>query len=97
MQTQTAEKGRRIKKRVAEMYPVKKWLSLDEACAFMDMSANPFQDMVRDYGLTVSTLPPFGGSKRSNKKYYLVSELENIINENILIRKIEQPAQLRKA
>lgn len=93
---EAAEKGRRIKKRFAEMYPVKKWLSLDEACAFMDMSINPFQDLVRELGLTVSTLPPFGGSKRSNKKYYLVKELEQLIDQNILIRKIEQPIQLRK-
>lgn len=76
---QTA-RTRRVKKRVAEMYPVKKWLTLAEACSFLDMSVNHFNSLALQNGLTVSII--------GNKKYYKVNELEGLIEDNILIRKI---------
>lgn len=80
---QTVEKkprARRLKKGIKEMYPVKKWFTLSEACSYMDMSLNVFQEMATKNGLSLSVL--------GKKKYYRVEELENLIEENVIIRSI---------
>ena len=71
---------RRIKTRIKEMMPVKKRLSLNEACSYMDMSVNHFQNLAKENGLTLSVL--------GAKKYYMVAELENLFEENIIIKKV---------
>lgn len=70
----------RKKKVMPAMMPIKQWLSLNEAVAYMDISLNKLQDLISKNGLTVSTI--------NAKKYYRVSELLGLIEENIIIRKI---------
>ncbi len=74
----------RIKKRISEMYPVKKWLTTDEACSYLNMSVNVFSSLVTDKGLTVSVV---GGEIRG-KRYYRVSELEGIVEDSIIKTKV---------
>jgi hypothetical protein len=59
------------------MFPEKKWLSLNEACGFLDMSVNHLQSIINKNSLTVSAV--------GKKKYYRVSELESLIEQNIVI------------
>lgn len=82
------QKRRVIKRPIKEMMPVKKWLSLAEACAYMDLSVNIFHELMMKCDVTISTLPPIGKSKRSNKKYFRVSELDQIIEDNIFISRV---------
>lgn len=70
----------RYKRVVKEMIPVKKWLTLPESCSYLDMSTNIFMDLVHREGLTISVI--------GKKKYFRVSELDYLIEENILIHKI---------
>lgn len=62
------------------MMPVKKWLTLQEASCFMDMSVNKMRDLVRKEGLTVSVI--------GDKNRFKVAELEALIEDNILINKV---------
>lgn len=78
---QKLERKRRQKKSYREMIPVKKWFSLNEAAAYMDLSINHFQLMAAENGVTISTLPPLAGKIRSNSKYYLVSDLNGLIDK----------------
>jgi hypothetical protein len=80
---------RRTKPRIAEMLPVKNRLSLREACAYMDLSQNNFERLVAENGLSIYGLPVRNGGKRSNAKYYLVSELDEIILDNPIIKKVK--------
>ncbi|MDB5280690.1 MAG: hypothetical protein JWR61_5645 [Ferruginibacter sp.] len=72
---------RRIKKVIPEMYPIKAWLSTDEACSFMNMSINIFLSMALDNNLTVSQV---GG-----KKFYKVKELNAVFEDHIIIRQVK--------
>jgi len=65
------------KKKYPEMLPVKKWLSLPEAMAFLDMCKNTFLDTAIKNNLTVSAI--------GQKKYYRVDQLEKLIEGNIII------------
>ena len=65
---------KRVKKKIEEMIPKKEWLSVSEACSFIDVSINTFTKVVEDEGLSVSNI---GG-----KRYYMVSEIQNILNKN---------------
>lgn len=67
---------KRTKKVIPEMMPTKKWLSLSEACSYLDISINHFPGIARNNGLTVSFI-----SKRS---YYKVSELDALIENNAI-------------
>lgn len=78
MQSEKQPKSSRAKKKIAEMMPVKKWLSLPETCCYMDMSAGHFEKLAMEKGLTLSML--------NKKKYYKVAELDALIEDNILIR-----------
>ena len=80
MQPEKKTRPVRSKKKIPEMFPVKKWLSLQEAASYMDMSENHFQNLRSKSGLTISII--------GKKKYYRVSELDQLIEDNILIRKI---------
>jgi len=68
----------RKKKRIPEMMPIKKWLTLLEALSFMDMSINRFQELAIREGLTISMI--------GKKKYYKVIELEQLIESNIVVK-----------
>ena len=67
------------KKIIPGLMPIKKWLSLSEACSYMDMSANTLKGIIAAKGLTVSVM--------GNKIYYKVSELEGLIESNVIIKK----------
>lgn len=69
--------SRRVKKTIASMLPVKKWLSLDEAMAYTSLSINNFDAIARIEKLTVSGI----GSKR----YYSVAELDNLFENNKIV------------
>jgi hypothetical protein len=56
---------------------VKKWLSLPEAMAFMDMGQTSFLKLATDSRLTVSVI--------GSKKYFKVAELEKVIEDHIII------------
>jgi len=73
------------KKSIPEMYPVKKWLTPDEACVYLNISPRHLFDLVNKKGLTVSQLAVNGAKGR---KYYKVSELDALLEENIFIRKM---------
>lgn len=75
-QTMQATK-RRTKKTIPAMLPEKKWLSRDEAMAFTSLSINNFDEVVRKNKLTVSAI----GSKR----YYRVSQLNELFENNIIV------------
>lgn len=68
----------RTKKIIPEMYPIKQWLSMQEACVYLDMSKPFFLDFASDHNLSVSTV--------GAKKYYKVSEIQNALKNNIIIR-----------
>jgi hypothetical protein len=68
MQTHT----RRTKKVIPALMPVKKALSLPEACAYMDMSINVFMAL----GLPMSVV--------GAKKYFRVADMDALINDNFL-------------
>ncbi|MDN3658933.1 hypothetical protein QWZ08_25035 [Ferruginibacter paludis] len=76
-----ATRKSRIKKVIAEMYPVKTWLSIDEACSFMNMGSSTFLAMALDNNLTVSML--------GSKKYYKVKELNAVLEDHIIIRHVK--------
>ena len=63
--------------KVVGMMPVKTWLSLPEAMAFLDMGQTSFLKVATDNGLTVAAI--------GAKKYYRVDQLQNLIEQNILI------------
>lgn len=69
---------RRLKPRIQEMYPVKKYLSESEACAYMDLSQNNFLKRVAIHISTYSI---------GAKKYYAVSDLNNFFQGQVLIKK----------
>ena len=68
----------RTKKKIPGILPVKKWLSKQEACAYMDMSINTFQAIAIQNRLSIAVI--------GSKKYYRLSEMEKLIEENILIQ-----------
>lgn len=57
--------------------PVKKWLSVDEACAYMNMSKNHLNALAKKEGFNLSVI----GSKR----YFKVSELDNLLEQNQIL------------
>jgi len=61
------------KKRIAEMYPVKKYLSISEACSYMDMSPETFKGL----NLSVAAI--------NGKNYYRVAELDALFENSIII------------
>lgn len=67
----------RTKKKYQAM-PVKPWLSLQESCAYLDMSVTTFQAIALKNQLTTSVI--------GTKKYFKVNELNEMVEENILIR-----------
>ena len=64
------------KKEIAAMMPVKKWLTGEEACSFLNIGLTT----LKDQDLTISAI--------GSKKYYKVAELERIIEKNIFINQI---------
>ena len=74
-----------VKKEIQGMYPVKKWLTVDEACSFLNISINLFRDVAATNNLTVSQLAESG---KKGRYYYKVLELENILEQNIFQKKI---------
>lgn len=68
------------KKRIPEMMPIKKWLSTDEACAYMNLSHSKFITLSLTQHLTVTTI--------GITKYFKVSELDQIFENNISIKQI---------
>lgn len=71
-------KKRRTKKVIPEFYPQKKWLTASESCAYLNMSLNKFTDVVAKNKLTVSAI--------GSTKYYMVSQLDYLIESNIIIQ-----------
>lgn len=67
---------KRSKKRIPDMLPEKKWLSLDEACAYMDMGKTLFASFAIEKMLSISSI--------GKKKYYRVAELDKAIENNII-------------
>lgn len=69
----------RTKKPIASMMPVKQWLGKAEACAYLDMSINIFNDVSKVARLTTSVI--------GKKTYYKVSEINELLTLNIVIHK----------
>lgn len=69
----------RRKKQIAEMIPVKQWLSINECCSYLDISKSYFEKIAIDKCFTLSTI--------GSKKYYKLSELQSFLNENIVFSK----------
>ena len=61
------------KKEIAGMMPIKRWLTSQEACSYVGVSVNT----LKDQNLTVSAI--------GSRKYYRVSELDGLIEKNIII------------
>lgn len=78
METKVKTRKRRLKQDIPAMLPVKQWLSVREACAYMDMSINHLSDLMTQNGLSVSVI--------NRQKYYKLSELQKFIESNIIIR-----------
>ena len=60
------------------MMPIKKWLSTDEACAYMNQCRNKFITLSIAHRLTVTTV--------GITKYFKVSELDAIFEQNISVK-----------
>jgi hypothetical protein len=75
----TITKKRRVKQAIPSMMPVKQWLTTKEACSYLDMSINKFNDFVVEKGITVSC--------PGHVNYYRVSELNKVIEDSIIIKK----------
>lgn len=71
------ETKRRTKKQIPAMLPTKVWLTASEACSYLNLSINKFNEVVREHKLKVSAI----GSTR----YYMVSQLNGILEANIII------------
>lgn len=69
--------SRRVKKTIPAMLPTKVWLTASEACSYLNLSINKFNEVVREHKLKVSAI----GSTR----YYMVSQLNGILESNIII------------
>ena len=69
----------RGKKQIKEMIPIKKWLSVHEACSYLDVSNTTLKKLARENRLSISALG-------SNKLYYRVSELDKLIEDHITIK-----------
>ena len=68
------------KKRIPEMIPVKKWLSLDEACSYMNIGHTKFNEISIKHRLTTSALGP--------TRYYKVVELDQIFEDSIIVKRV---------
>lgn len=66
------------KPKIPEMFPVKKYLTLQESMAYMNMSRDTF--LKHTAGLTKS--------KIGDIWYYKVSELDRLIEDNITMNKV---------
>ena len=78
METKIKNPKSRAKHTMSAMLPVKKWLTIQEACSYMDMSINHLSDLIAENNFTVSVI--------GKKRYYLISELQKFIESNIIIR-----------
>ena len=67
-----------VKPRRPEMMPVKKWLSLQESLAYMDMS--------RDFFL--KSTAKLTKSKIGGVWYYKVEELDRLFEDNITMQQV---------
>jgi len=61
------------------MLPVKNWLSMQEACSYLDMSKDTLMEIVAGGHLSVSMI--------GAKKYFRVIELNQLIEDSITIKK----------
>jgi hypothetical protein len=71
-------KKRRTKKVIPAMLPVKRWLTSSESCAYLNMSLNKFTEVATKNKLTVSAI--------GSTKYYMVSQLDYLLESNIIIQ-----------
>ena len=78
METKTRKP--KVKQTMPGMLPVKKWLTIQEACSYMDMSINHLSKILDENSFTISVI--------GKKKYYKVTELDKLIEANIIIRQI---------
>jgi hypothetical protein len=67
----------RTKKVFPEMLPTKKWLTTAEACSYLNLSINKFNETVSKLKLRVSAI--------GQTRYYMVSQLDNILESNIIV------------
>lgn len=66
------------KKTIAEMMPVKKWLSTSEACSYLDISVNTLVEIATNQNITISMI---GKTKR-----YKLSDIDKFLNTNIIVK-----------
>jgi hypothetical protein len=78
METKVKTRQSRAKHTMSAMLPVKQWLTIQEACSYMDMSINHLSDLMAQNNFTISVI--------NKRRYYKISELKNLIESNIIIR-----------
>lgn len=66
------------KSRIPALYPKRKWLSLEESMAWLNMSKNSF--LKATIGLTFSQI--------GAKKFYRVEELDALIERNVVVKQV---------
>lgn len=78
METKVKTRKSRAKHTMSAMLPVKQWLTIQEACSYMDMSINHLSDLIAQNNFTISII--------NKRRYYKLSELQKFIESNIVIR-----------
>jgi hypothetical protein len=78
METKVKTQKSRAKHTMSAMLPVKQWLTIQEACSYMDMSVNLLSDLISENNFTISVI--------RRRRYYKLSELQKFIESNIIIR-----------
>ena len=73
-----ANRRMRGKKAIQEMYPTKKWIDLEEAAAYVNVSKSTFKLNIEEH-ITTSIV--------GKKKMYKVADIDRLIEENIIIKR----------
>ena len=68
----------RAKETIPAMLPQKKWLSKNEAMAYLDMSVNEFQKIIIGRNLSIASLT------RGKKLWFKVAELDRLFENNLI-------------
>ena len=76
--TATSLHKSKAKQNIAEMYPIKKWLSLREACSFTDKSKDTFKKWAVKHKFNIS--------EAEQTTFYLVAEINAAFEAEIFIK-----------
>ena len=74
--------NRKHNKTIPAMLPVKKWLTQNEAAAYMSVGATKLKNLIIEYDLTISRV--------GRTAYFKVNELDAIFKKSTIYRQSKQ-------